>query len=129
MPVSIYPSGPHGLWVFVLLTVAIGGAAAWVTGKAVAQTWRPLWQLFLFCALLTGGVRFLHYALFAEPLVPVGAVAVDFAVLLAAGLLSYRLARARQMVHQYPWLFESSGPFTWRPRRSGTGGRSSAPGG
>ena len=128
MEMPIYPTGPNGHWVFFLVTVLMGGAAAWVTGKAVAQTWRPLVQLFVYCALLTLGVRFLHYALFAEPFLPPAAVAIDFAVLLAAGLLGHRLMRARQMPTQYPWLFEPAGPFAWR-QRAPERGEAEPPGG
>ena len=26
------------------------------------------------------------------------------------------MTRARQMARQYPWLYEQTGPFTWRER-------------
>jgi hypothetical protein len=43
MPVWLYEAGPQGLWIFLLATVALGGLAALATGRALAQTWRPIW--------------------------------------------------------------------------------------
>jgi hypothetical protein len=37
-------------------------------------------------------------------------------VLLVACFIGYRTTLARQMVRQYPWLYESSGPLSWRSR-------------
>jgi hypothetical protein len=56
------------LGVFVLVTVLMGGLAAWLTGRAIAQTWRPFWHLLIYIALLGAAVRFVHFALFEEPL-------------------------------------------------------------
>ncbi|MBL8564084.1 MAG: hypothetical protein JNM89_00035 [Hyphomicrobiaceae bacterium] len=106
---EIYQSGPNGLWVFLLLTVAIGGGAAWVTGKAIAETWRPVSQLVVYVLLIAAGVRFFHYALFEEPLLAAANFLVDAAVLLAAALAGFRVARARQMARQYGWLTASRG--------------------
>jgi hypothetical protein len=38
-------------WLFLLVTVIMGGAAAWQTGRAVASVWKPRWQLvfYMFC--------------------------------------------------------------------------------
>ena len=33
------------LGVFLLVTVFLGGGASWLTGRAIAITWRPWWQL------------------------------------------------------------------------------------
>ena len=51
-----------------LLTLVLGGAGAWATGRALAQTWRPMPMIALYMLFLTAGVRFLHYALYGEPL-------------------------------------------------------------
>jgi len=32
---------------------------------------------------------------------------------------AYRLTLARRMTVQYPWLYERTGIFTWRNRKSG----------
>jgi hypothetical protein len=42
--------------------------------------------------------------------------AVTYAVLLAAGVLGFRMMRTTQMVTQYYWLFERTSPLTWKDR-------------
>ena len=64
----LWADAPYGLFTFVLLTLILGGLGAWATGRAMAQTWRPLAMLALYMVFLTAGVRFLHYALYGEPL-------------------------------------------------------------
>ena len=104
--------------VFIILTVVLGGGAAYLSGRALALKWRPVWQLFIYMALLAGAVRFLHYALFDEVLLSVRYYLVAYAVLLGMALLGYRLTRVRQMVTQYYWLYERAGPFHWREKRA-----------
>jgi hypothetical protein len=117
MPQVIYDSSSeHALWIFLLVTVAMGGGAAYVSGKAIAQTWRPLWHVPLYMLALAGVVRFCHFALFAEPLVSAKSYLVDFMVALASASLGFRLLRARQMATQYSWLFRRIGPLGWRRR-------------
>jgi hypothetical protein len=116
MPDWLYETGPNGLWVFLLLTVVLGGAAAFVAGQAIASSWRPVWQVPLCAALLALGVRFLHFALFEEPFLAPGNLVVDWLVLAAAALLGFRAARAEAMVRQYGWLFERAGHLGWRSR-------------
>ena len=50
--------------VFLLVSVCMGGGAAWLAGRAIAATWRPWWHIALYMALLSIAVRFLHFALF-----------------------------------------------------------------
>lgn len=113
---AIYPTGPAGLAVFVFVTVVLAGAAAFATGRAIALKWGALWHLAFYIALLTFACRFLHYALFRQPFLDPRNVAIDFAVLIAIAFLGFRLARRRQMIGQYPWLFEGAGPMSWRRR-------------
>jgi hypothetical protein len=101
MPTWLYTSGPNGLWVFLLLTVILGGSAAFISGKSVAETWRPFWQLPVYMLLLAGVVRFLHFSLFEEAFVSAQNFLVDFAVLLSLAIAGYRSARAGQMTTQY----------------------------
>jgi len=101
MPTWLYTSGPNGLWIFLLLTLILGGSAAFISGKSIAETWRPLWQLPFYMVLLTLIVRFLHFALFEEVLVSARNFVVDYGVLLVLAALGYRAARARQMAIQY----------------------------
>jgi len=124
---QFYPTGPNGLAVFLFVTVALAGAAAWATGRAVAMTWKPYWQLALYVILLTLAARFLHYALFKQPFLTVQNVIVDFLVLLVISLVGHRLYRAFQMTRQYPWLYRQTHPFGWSAKSndgSGTGGAS-----
>jgi hypothetical protein len=37
-------------------------------------------------------------------------------ILLALAFLAYRLILVRGMVRQYPWLYETAGPLSWRRR-------------
>ncbi len=104
------------IWVFLILVCIIGGGAAWMTGRAVAITWRPLWVLAWFVFLLTVAVRFLSFALFEEPLLSIQYLVVDYAVLGVIAFAGWRYSRAKQMTTQYVWLYEKSGPFGWRLR-------------
>lgn len=107
--------------IFLLLTCLIGGGAAWLTGRAIATTWRPAWQIVTYALLLGAVSRFFHYALFQGVLVSPHYYLVDTAVLLAAASLGFRMTRARQMATQYPWLYRRTGPLTWAERAPGTG--------
>lgn len=108
--------GAHTAWHFVLLTLLIGGGAAWRTGQAVAQGWGALWPVAAYTALLAAAVRFLHYALFGGPLLSLASYLVDFAILALIALVGYRARRTRHMTEQYPWMFERTSPFSWRER-------------
>jgi phosphoglycerol transferase MdoB-like AlkP superfamily enzyme len=104
----------HSAWLFVLVTVVMGGAAAWQTGRAVSQTWRPFIVLPLYVAGLNLGVRFIHFALFGGTLLSPYFYLVDYVVLLAAAYLGWRMKRAEQMRTQYSFAFKGAGPFSWR---------------
>jgi hypothetical protein len=110
----------NDFWTFVLLTLLIGGGAAWRTGQAVAEGWGELWPVIAYTALLAAAIRFLHFALFGGPLLSLPHFGVDFAILSVIALLAHRVRRARHMCEQYPWLFVRVGPFGWR-RRKGAG--------
>ncbi len=105
--------------VFALLTVIIMGGAAFMTGQALAAAWRPVWQLLLYCLLLGVGDRFLSFALFQGALLSPAGYVIDTAVITAIASTAFRLTRVRRMVTQYPWLYERSGPFSWR-QKAGT---------
>lgn len=111
---AIYPTGPNGLAVFALVTVVLGGAASWATGRAIAITWKPLWQLGVYIALMTFAVRFIHYSLFHQPFLTPSNVLIDYLVLTAIAYLGYRTMRAWQMQAQYPWLYRQTSPLTWQ---------------
>jgi hypothetical protein len=42
--------------------------------------------------------------------------AIDSSIILILALVGYRTTLAAQMVTQYPWLYRSAGPFSWRQR-------------
>lgn len=110
----IYDSGEYGLWTFLLVTIAMGGSAAYISGRAIAQTWRSYWFIPLYMLAIAAGVRFFHFALFAEPLLSFRNLVVDFAVATFSASLGYRLVRARQMTQQYGWLYRRKGLLGWR---------------
>ena len=105
------------LAVSIGLTLVLGGGAAVLTGQAIAGSWRPMWQL-PFASLGLGlADRFLVYALFDGPLFSLIGFLVDTAVIMAIGLVAYRLALVKNMVQQYPWLYERAGLWRYRHRQ------------
>jgi hypothetical protein len=104
------------IWLFILVTVIMGGWTAWMTGRAIALTWRPQWQLPLYVLLLGLFVRFIHFALFEGTLLSPWYYAIDCVFLIAFALTGYRYTRATQMTTQYRWLYERNGPFGWKAR-------------
>jgi hypothetical protein len=106
----------RSLGVFLLLSVAMGGGAAWLAGRAIAATWRPWWHIALYMMLLSLAVRFLHYALFDSKFLTLHYYLVDYAVCLAFGLLGFRLMRVTQMVTRYSWINQRTGMLRWRRR-------------
>lgn len=110
------PSGPNGVYVFLVLTLILGAAAAWRTGQAVASGWGPIWPIALYAALLACALRFLNYALFQGPLLSISSFAIDFLILLAIALLAHRAKLTLLMTEQYPWAFARTSPLSWRAR-------------
>jgi hypothetical protein len=96
-----YDTSPTGHWIFLLVTVIMGGSTAYVSGKAIAETWRPLWHALGYALVIGLAVRFIHYALFEEILVSLRNYVIDCAVLLATTVAGYVLTRRRQMSAQY----------------------------
>jgi hypothetical protein len=101
---------------FLLLTIAIGGGAAWRTGQAVAENWGASWPVLAYTALLSAAVRFLHFSLFGGYLLSLPSYLLDLAVLTAIGLIAHRIRRVRHMTEQYPWIFQRVGLLGWRER-------------
>jgi len=107
-----YEEGSFG--VFLLVTIILGGGAAALSGRAIAATWRPWWQVVAYSFILAGAVRFLHYSVFGGTLLSAHYYLVDGAVCIAFGFLGFRAARVAQMVTQYRWLNEPDGALRWR---------------
>jgi hypothetical protein len=113
------PDGDSGILPFLLLTLLLGGGAAWRTGQAVAEGWGALWPVVAYTALIAAAVRFLHYALFGGALLSLPSYAIDFAILAVVALTAHRVRRTRHMTEQYAWMFERVGPISWRDRAHG----------
>jgi hypothetical protein len=101
---------------FLTITLLLGGGASYMAGRAIAQTWQPLWHLLPTAAVLGFGVRFLHFALFGGTLLAPGHLLVDALIMLAFAALGYRRRRAAAMTRQYAFAYEPAGPFGWRRR-------------
>ncbi len=116
----------------VVLTFIMFGGGGFMMGQALADTWRPWWQIIPYSALLALGNNFLGFALFdgaffvdslfsrnpkplSEALLE---YLFDFVVIIAFAALAFRLTRARKMAAQYPWLYERTGPFRWREKNT-----------
>jgi uncharacterized protein DUF6867 len=111
----------NSFWVFVLVTIILGGGAAALTGRAIAATWRPWWHVIPLALLLGAAVRFLHFALFDGTLLSPHYYVVDTAVCLVCGLAGFRLMRISQMVTCYGWINERADFYNWRPRKAASG--------
>jgi hypothetical protein len=100
----------------LFVTGILGGGAAWLVGRALALTWRPVWHAAVYMLLLGAAVRFVHFALFQGGLLSPFSYVIDTAWLIAIGAVSWRITRAGQMARQYFWLYERTGLLSWRER-------------
>lgn len=103
-------------WLWIGVTIVLGGWTAWMSGRAIALAWRPAWLVGLAALPLAAAVRFIHFALFEGTLLSPRFYLVDLAVVLAIALLGFRYTRTAQMARQYRWKIERTGPLTWRER-------------
>lgn len=103
-----------GIADFIIVTLVLGGGAAYMTGRAVASGWEPLIRAIIWMVPLSAAVRFIHFAMFQGTLLSLQFYAVDLIVLTLFAVLGFRLTRRRQMVRGYGWAMEASGPFSWR---------------
>lgn len=101
-------------WLFVLVTIIMGGAAAWQAGRATASVWKPRWQLVFYVLLLGCAVRFVHFALFEGTFLSLHYYIADTIILMLIAFAGWRVARGQQMARQYEWLFETPSPGVWR---------------
>lgn len=88
---------------FLALTVVLGGAAAFMSGRALATAWRPPGGVALAAVPLAAAARFLHATLADEPTDAVKAL-ITFALMAVFCWLGYALRRRTQMARHYPWL-------------------------
>ena len=111
--IGVFPADPA---VFGIFTVAIMGGAGFLTGQAVASTWRPWWQAVAYSLLLGVTDRFLVFSLFEGALLSVPGLIIDTAAITTICLVGYRVTRVSKIVGQYPWLYERVGYFRLRLR-------------
>jgi hypothetical protein len=104
---------------FIGVTLVLFGGAAFMTGQALAGTWRPLWQIFPYGLLLAAADRFFSWGLFGGELLSVSGFIVDALIIIAVGAAAYRLTQTHKMTTQYPWIYERAGLFAWRVRDGG----------
>ena len=102
--------------VFISFTLWLMGWVAFMTGQALATTWRPWGQVVPYTILLGGVDRFFVYALFEGRLLSVEGFLIDTLWLMGVGLVSYRRTLAHKMTLQYPWLHVRKGWLGWRER-------------
>jgi hypothetical protein len=107
--------------VFIGVTLVLFGGAAFMTGYAIAETWRPAWQSVLYAVLLGAANRLMGYLLFGGDLLSVTGYLVDTVILIGIAVFAYRVTLARKMTSQYPWLYERSGLFAWREKGATSG--------
>lgn len=112
----------HLLWEvnfasFLVVTIFLGGGAAYLTGRAVALTWRSWRQLAAYLAILTCAVRFIHYALFGGTLLSLHYFIVDLIFVAIFAALGQRITRSGQMTTQYRWVYVRRTPLFWARRR------------
>lgn len=101
---------------FFFVTLLMGGLLAWMTGRACARTWRPRLVTAIYVAILTIGIRFIHFSIFSGTLLSLHYYVVDAIMLEAIAFAGFQFTRVRQMATQYYWLYEATGPFSWKAR-------------
>ena len=79
--------GSETILQIILVTGVMGGGAAFLAGRAIAQTWRPFWSVVVYMAMLGAAVRFVHFALFEATLLSPPSYAADTAYLIVLGAL------------------------------------------
>lgn len=101
-------------FLFALVTVVMGGWAAWRTGMAIAKTWKPIWLLIPYMLLLGAAVRFIHFAMFHGSLFSLRYYIVDTIIVMIAAYLGWRSERALGMARQYGFAFEKTSFLSWK---------------
>jgi hypothetical protein len=108
----IFETKAYGESVFLALCCA----AAWMTGRAIASDWKPLWSLAAGVLALGLATRFLHHALYHAEFLNLTKFLGDTALLALVAYIAYRFTRTNQMTRQYHWLYEKSSALGWREK-------------
>src|SRR5262245_17766994 len=103
--------GDNLLLTVPLISIGMGGTAAYLSGKAIAQTWRPFWHVPFYMLILAAMIRFCHFSLFDEPFLSLPSYAADFAIAFALAAVGFGRVRAHQMRTPYGWLYQGRGPL------------------
>jgi hypothetical protein len=99
------------IWQFLFITLILGGWAAWMTGRACAQTWRPYLTLVVYLLALGHGGSFHPSCAVRGNDVLVALLHRRHIILMViGGTLGYRYTRTNQMVSQYHWLYDKVSP-------------------
>ena len=98
------------------MTVILMGFCAFMTGQAIANTWRSVHQLYAYSLLLGLTDRFLTYALFEGELLSLSGYIFDTVIIFTIMSAAFRVTKVNKMLSQYPWLYERVGPFGFRAR-------------
>lgn len=106
------------LSVFLGLTVLVFGLAAFLTGQALANAWKPVWQLLAYCLLLGLANRFLTWGLFKGHFLSLPGFLVGTAAIAAIAYTGFRLKQVWKFVNQYPWLYQRTSPWSFRRKTS-----------
>jgi hypothetical protein len=107
----------ESLFQVLFVTLVLGAGCAALAGRAIALTWRSIWIAVAAMIPMGMAVRFVHFALFNEPLLAPRTYLAEAVILVAVACLAFQRTRARQMVRQYYWLYEPRGPLSWRLRQ------------
>ena len=108
----IFETKSYGEIVFLLLCMA----AAWMTGRSIANDWKPMWNLVVSVLLLGAGARFLHFALYEAKFISLPHYVLDTLLLAVVAWIGFQFTRTNQMTRQYHWLYEKASPISWRSR-------------
>jgi hypothetical protein len=90
--------------VFLLVTVILGGGAAWMAGRAAAIAWSRWWLVVGYAMLIGLAVRFIHFSLFDATLLSPHYYAVDTLIALVFAFAGFWVTRRRQMARQYGFV-------------------------
>ena len=105
--------GSVGAWIGLVLILM--GPAAFLTGQAIAGSWRPVWQIVPYGILLAGAARFLLFALFDGELLAIPGFLIDCAAMMGIALFAWRITHVHKLASQYPWLYRRRGLFRYEP--------------
>ena len=111
-------------WLFLLVTVVMGGWAGWMAGRGIARAGGRSGTARWRCSLVAAAVRFIHFALFTGTLLSLHYYAVDAVVVMIIGAAGYRYTRTRQMTTPVPLALRADlaadcGATQRRPARRG----------